>query len=392
MKSNFNISQKRWTGAAPGLAIIICFSTMLRTAAAESVKLVDYLAPNGEGSTWVYTRSGKGDGEQKAATRITVVEDHYPFELDNGTGGSPFTSQKLEESGSWENGRFIRFKGKKRDAFYTYTGTGDSYRFYGTDVPVPGSPDRTKNRLQFSKGYRVGPMVKIGKKYRNRSSVYRSNKLLGYTFLTLEPLEIGTVKVPAGTFRDCIRLRFTLGSGPDSEVGEEWWAKGVGLVKWRGISGELAGISEVLVSTDLREVIPYSPPGLGLSGQHLYEIRRNRYYGIRFPPLFLAGTLLEETVVLKNTGSEALKGVTAKLINNPHFTMDPFEKRDLDGGESVALTVRMIIPEGPFEAITHLEIKCDDRTVEPITVDMSLSHFLGQPFKSSRRRGIDPTP
>lgn len=345
---------------------------MSRIRAAETVTIKDYMTPNGEGSSWIYSRSGKGNDPGSTATRITIVEDHYLFRLPI---GSLFASQKLEESGTWENGRFVKFKGQKRDAFYTYTGTGDRYRFLGTDKPIPGSPDKTKSRLRFQNGFGTGPTMKIGEKNRKRSNVYRSNKLLGYTFLTMELLDKGTVKVPAGTFRDCIHLRFTIGFDKDAEVGEEWWAKGVGLVKWKGISGELAGVSEALVSADLKEVIPYSPPGLELTGEHLYRQGGGSDYGLSFPPVFIPGMLLEETVVLSNTGSETLKGVTAKLVNNPHYRMDPFAKRDLDGGESVVLKVWMTIPEGPFEAMTQLEIKCGDSTVEPITVWMSLSMF-----------------
>jgi hypothetical protein len=366
-----NISKWR-TRAAVIFACAISICGMSGIRAAETVIIKDYMTPNGEGSSWIYARSVKGKTQGSTATRISVVEDHYLFRLPT---GSLFASQKLEERGKWENGRFAKFKGEKRDALFTYTGTGDRYRFLGTDDPVPGSPGKTENRLRFENGFATGPTMKIGERNRKRSLVYLSNKLLGSTDLTMELLEKGPVKVPAGTFRDCIRLRFTIGAGKDAEVGEEWWAKGVGLVKWKGVSGEMAGISEALVSMDLKEVIPYSPPGLSLTGEHLYEVSSSWGYQLQFPPIFIPGTLLEETVILKNTGSETLKGVTAELISNPHFMMDPFEKRDLEGGESVVLKVRLVIPAGPFEAITRLEIKCGDSTVEPIIVPMSLSMF-----------------
>lgn len=363
----------KWrTGAAVILASIASFYGTSGIRAAESVTIQDYMTPNGEGSTWIYSRSEKGNDRKSTATRISVVEDHYLFRLPI---GSVFTSQKLEERGTWENGRFVKFKGAKREAMFNYTGTDDRYRFYGTDTPVPGSPDETEGRLRFESGFGAGPTMRIGEKNRKRSQVYRSNKLLGYTFLTMELLERDTVKVPAGTYRDCIHLRFTIGVDKDAEVGEEWWAKGVGLVKWKGISGELAGISESLVSADLKEVIPYSPPGLELTGEHLYQHGSGSDYGLSFPPVFVPGFLLEETVVLRNTGSETLKGVTVKLINNPHYKMAPFAKRDLEGGESVVLKIWMTVPAGPFEAMTQLEIKCGDSTVEPMTVWMSLSMF-----------------
>ncbi|MES2661200.1 MAG: hypothetical protein V4689_21450 [Verrucomicrobiota bacterium] len=366
-----NLWKKR-TAAAVALAAIGCFCGMTPILAAETVTISDYMAPNGEGSTWIYSRSEKGGG-QGVATRITVIEDHYKFGLPSGV---VLASQKLEERGAWKNGRFTKFKDEKRHEIHTYTGTGDRYRLYGTDVPVPGSPDRTKNRLRFSGGFGAGSTMQIGEKHRKRSQVYRADNLLGYTFFTMELLEKGTVKVPAGTFRDCIRLRFTIGvDAAGAEVGEEWWAKGVGLVKWKGISGGSAGVSEALVSVDLKEVIPYSPPGLEITGEHLYEVASSWGYLLRFPTIFIPGTLLEETVVLRNTGSEPLKGVAVKLINNPHFKMDAFEKRNLDGGESVEITVRMIVPAGSFDAISRLEIKCDDPTVDPITVPMSLFHI-----------------
>ncbi len=362
----------KWrTRAAVILTCIVSICGMSRIRAAETVTIKDYMTPNGEGSSWVYSRSEKGSKPGSTATRITVVDDHYLFRFPI---GGMFTSKKLEERGTWKNGVFVKFKGAKRDAFYTYTGITDRYRLIGTDRPDPDSPDKTKGRLRFQNGFGTGPTMKIGEKNRKRSNVFRGNKLLGYTFLTMELLDKGTVKVPAGTFRDCIHLRFTIGFDKDAEVAEEWWARGVGMVKWKGISGESAGISEALVSMDLKEVIPYSPPGLELTGEHLYGASSNSGY-LQFPPIFVPGTVLEETVVLKNTGSETLKGVSVRLFDNPDFKMDPFEKRDLQGGESVVLKVRLIIPEGSFEANTWMEIKCGDSSVEPIDVSMSLYHF-----------------
>lgn len=354
------------TGIAVAFAVLMSWGGI--SQAAERVTLGDYMTPNGEGSSWIYSRSGKAN----AATRITVVEDHYLFQLPI---GSVFTSQKLEEHGTWKNGRFVAHKGAKREALFTYTGTEDRYRLYGMDEPVPGSRGETKSRLRFDKGFNVGPTMKIGEKARQRTLVYRGNKQLGYTICTTELVEKARVKVPAGTFQDCIRLRFTLGVDAEAEIAEEWWAKGVGLVKWKGIAGASAGVSEALVAMDLQEVIPYVPPGLALTGEHLSSSRKGSF-ALAFPPVFIPGTLLEETVVLKNTGSETLKGVRAKLIANPHFKMDPFETRDLAAGESVTLTVRLLIPAGSFEAMTQLEIKTDDRTVEPSTIWMTLSHWL----------------
>jgi hypothetical protein len=320
-----------------------------------------------------YSRNQK-DAAGNLATRISVVEDHYFFALPLKT---VMASQKLEERGTWENGSFVGFKGAKREATYTYTGTRDLYRFFGSDQPVHGSPDETKNRLRFSGGFGAGPTMEIGELNRKRSLVYRSDNLLGFTYFTMELIEKTSVKVPAGIFPDCIHLRFGIGIDSGGDVAEEWWAKGVGLVKWKGISGKSKGISETLVSADIKKIIPYSPPGISISGRNVtqrYPTNENEYR-LLFPLVSIPGVPLEEKITIRNTGSEPLKGLSIRLRREHNYKMDPFETQDLRGGKSVVVTIRLTIPEGKPAGNDYVDIECENTRIDPKSVLMNRHRF-----------------
>jgi len=83
-------------------------------------------------------------------------------------------------------------------------------------------------------------VVSVGQTFSFTRDMYENGLFVGQGTFTLDVLAHTNVTVPAGSYADCLLLRFTMAAGGTPQVWESWMAKGVGQVKQRGVSGPVA--------------------------------------------------------------------------------------------------------------------------------------------------------
>ncbi|MEO5913395.1 MAG: hypothetical protein ABIS50_04125 [Luteolibacter sp.] len=341
--------------------------------AAESVQLRDYNPLHAKGSTWVYSRFESPDDKNPSATKVTLVEESIPISLYNGLEGQISYAvnaiKSSEERGHLLNGEFVPANGKDDWKVFVYTAASGGYRYYGNDRVVRGSYDKIASTFRVANGFRVPNDVFKGNTVNDFKKVYGDGKLLGAGLFAFTYLGKESVTVPAGTFDDCIHLRFQLGKNQNAEIGEEWWARGVGLVKWRGITGEQKGISETLVSMDLKKFVPFKPADIKIGGPNLTNTTTN-WYNLQLPEYVGGSAPVSATFTITNRGTQVLKDLSVEISPNDYFTINPFRTRNLKGGESVNVTVRLSSPTPTFEANAIIRVRSSDPQVDGAVVQL----------------------
>ena len=91
--------------------------------------------------------------------------------------------------------------------------------------------------IRVDDGLNIGETIVIGENNYDSTSAYLNGSTVGDVNMQVALLEVVDVSVPAGIFKNCLHLRFTA-TGVMNQVWDEWWAQGVGIVKFQGVSGD----------------------------------------------------------------------------------------------------------------------------------------------------------
>ena len=194
--------------------------------------LADYHMPAVAGATWLY--SGRDWTGNAAYTRLQIADPAFALDLYSGTTDpTPYTLHAVKLA--YSDGDLVGgvYQPRSNTDWYEYRTTNRGFALLGWDTP-PDESGRLPGMLfpsQLARGQRIELSVPY----------YFFGTLSGVYYCALELLDNEIVTVPAGTFSDCIHLRFyssTVGfADPDAQVFDEWWARGVGIVRYQGVSG-----------------------------------------------------------------------------------------------------------------------------------------------------------
>lgn len=226
-------------------------------------------------ASWLYVVE---DMEHPALTgncRITILDRATPITMWN-EKGTPYrrnAMRVIEERGPISKGVFLT------DGFH-----GDYYRtwenwdnvgkcaFLGVDVMT----GKKKANQRLVPDYRVSPglvypeKMRVGERVKSVTAYYKDGVYFGDVPYSIKLVKRGPVTVPAGRFPDCIKLRVSVGRYGNADVAEEWWAKGIGVVKIRS----LAECSTYKLSAyDLKGSSLLTPGALRLEGGTAYPSR-----------------------------------------------------------------------------------------------------------------------
>lgn len=195
-------------------------------------ELADYHMPAVTGATWLYWGTDwSGDA---SFTRLQIADPAFALDLYQGTTDptSYFVSAvKL----AYSHGEVVGgvYQPRANTDWYEYGTTTGAFSMLGWDTP----PDESGRmpEMSFPSQMAAGQRVELVVPY------YFFGVYSGFYYCAVELLGSETVTVPVGTFPDCIHLRFyasTVGfSDPDGQVYDEWRARGVGIVRYQGVSG-----------------------------------------------------------------------------------------------------------------------------------------------------------
>lgn len=195
---------------------------------APRVRLMDYFYPANRLATWIYL-TPKEDGGNKA-TRVKVLDPSKQLTLYDERGGQVVSHyRRVMWIGIWDgvysedNSSFH----PTRMANYEYFGNQSNYAIYGSDDFRAGMDFRLGPGAVFPERFRKGQMVSVNTVLFDGGGARGPNADVSVRFLGRESLT-----VPAGLFKDCIHLQFSMKiAGAPKQEAEEWWAKGVGVIQ-----------------------------------------------------------------------------------------------------------------------------------------------------------------
>jgi len=213
------------TGTVPGDVVVTAPAT-------GQVRLMDYFYPAQTGATWLYQGPGQvGSPRYTTHTRVRMANTNYPLTLYNPTAYIQNVLVLDEDYGYLSGTTFI-----STDNWKEYWAIANGLATYGDDDPAE-SPDDTPESLRVTMTPFPVDMT-VGQSATRQGPVYDgAGRFLGNASLTMQLIERTAVTVPAGTFADCVHLRFTLTLDGSPQVQDVWWALGVGQVRRTRISG-----------------------------------------------------------------------------------------------------------------------------------------------------------
>ncbi len=284
------------------LAATISLLSVLGSVAAFSqepgkVRLMDYFYPTKTDAAWNYLQS-REDGGYDA--RVVKLQDaSYLLKLFSIQDGKLVEKRKNVVFMSTILGKFSGDKIIPGGTLYSYDfyGTGTAYALYGFD-------DYKENIfVRFSPGAVFPETLAIGQPVSVKTDVFNSEGGHGPdATVTAEVLEKTSVSVPAGDFPNCIHLRFTVSfSGGPKGVVEEWWAKGVGMV--RNKSPRDNGPARITKLHSYR-----------VSALDLVKTDGN------FGAVSIAGPPAIKRLYVKNIGNKSIQGLNLSLTGKDNFT------------------------------------------------------------------------
>jgi hypothetical protein len=180
---------------------------------AQTFCLADYYYPACAGNQWVYD-SRYGSASWATLVRMEAVRLPLTFY----TGRDPVSSYERlvnavlfdQGDGSWTN----------------YMGLGDGWSYLGTHH------DDGEPAIRFDPGFLFTNCVTLGQTLSTASDIYADGVYAGQGTFSIRVVDLADVTMPAGTFSGCLHMEFTYTIGGRTSVGEQWWAMGIGPVKW----------------------------------------------------------------------------------------------------------------------------------------------------------------
>jgi len=188
--------------------------------------LPDYYYPIHAGNVWEYDSIGTGEGSKMIcsvdATSVAITDyigcsppvlvlrnaiRLYNAYGDDGTGG---TFNPV-------------------DAWYEYHTVDPGWGMPGSD-DIPG-PDQ----MRVNPGILITNRMTVGQSLSTNLQVYANGACNGQMTFQFQLVEVTSLTVPAGTYPECLHLKYAViltgGTSSEYQTNQEWWAKGVGMVK-----------------------------------------------------------------------------------------------------------------------------------------------------------------
>lgn len=179
----------------------------------QTFSLADYYYPAHAGNEWVYDSRYQNTW----TTRVRLEAAHQLQTFYTGCPGPVSTYQRPANAflfdqgdGSWTN----------------YMSPGNDYGYLGTHHDDGAPP------VRFDPGFVFSNRMSFGQTIRLTNDVYTGGVCIGQGAFAVRLIDLADVTVPYGTFRDCLHLEINYTIGGKTRQEENWWAMGVGPVKW----------------------------------------------------------------------------------------------------------------------------------------------------------------
>ncbi|MES2660694.1 MAG: hypothetical protein V4689_18860 [Verrucomicrobiota bacterium] len=291
----------------------------LGETSAETVKIMDYFYPLSEEAEWTYIQQ-TDEGLDASKVKCTPGRPITAFAIQNGKliAVSKRVAWLSHFGGNFQDGNI---KIRNNPQWYEYYGTGDQYTIFGAD-------NSTTNTY-----FRFAPEVAFPEKFQIPQASSITTRLFGtegqkgpVTTITASLIEKQSVTVPAGTFTDCLHFRFTTSfkGGPTSSS-EEWWAKGVGIVKTKTSSDD----GKVNLGKLYSFKTIYNPT--------LDFVQTKGDFGYVY--VLSSYPMVTRTFHVKNKGKANVPGLTISISGSRAFTTEATVGTWLAPGESAAIDV-----------------------------------------------------
>lgn len=229
---------------------LVCFHLLccllwclFATSFAAEYRLKNYDYPRIKGASWMYYfdpyPGDRLDSDEPSTelARITLTDTDWPLDMTRGrTHPEAYlenTCRFVEEDGYWHDGDFRRARRYiyERSCFYRGVKAGGSYHFGTDELSDKGYPGRAKPQERLDGGLFLPPIMRVGERFQAKADYYEKGRFFGVVHYSVTLVSHCSVKVPFGEFNDCLRLRFVIRAGGETSMADEWWARGVGMVK-----------------------------------------------------------------------------------------------------------------------------------------------------------------
>jgi hypothetical protein len=209
---------------------------------AASYRLSDYFNPRIVGAEWLYSGVEQGSGQTiytrmhladlaRAVTCYTGRYEPQSYQVStvsmNCDYGS-YANNVFTSVASWSDYWTVAPGGITRCGGDTWTGGTDSYRFDGAA--------------------RYPAAMRLGQTNEQAIDYYEHGRFVGPATMVVQLVAVETVDTPAGRFHGCPRLRSTVVAPTFTQVLDQWWVAGLGLVRQRWVSGYGIPMDSKLVS------------------------------------------------------------------------------------------------------------------------------------------------
>nr|WP_320009591.1 FISUMP domain-containing protein [uncultured Desulfobulbus sp.] len=206
---------------------LICGSSYTSVFAGQMYTLSEFRAYVTVGTTWIY--SGTDWDGMSSDTRIQIVSTQKAItSYTDGASATPYSATVIDFQNDYgtasDDHAFI--SSDQWDEYFTTTG---GIHLWGHDDG--GESIRVDGGLNF------GEIITQEEVNYDSAPAYLNGSLIGNVNMQVSLLEVVDVTVPAGTFHDCLHLRF-IATGVMNQTWDEWRAQGVGMVKFQGVSGD----------------------------------------------------------------------------------------------------------------------------------------------------------
>jgi hypothetical protein len=319
----------------------------------ERIRLLDYgrfpLTAK-KNASWLYAKIFNQGTAHGGNQRVTIINPAAPVKMwKTGTASYQISGlQVFEEEGAFSAGKLLKH-GLYSDyrLNWEYWGRDRQGAFFGADLPY-----RLTANPKLVPHYRLNPAMlypetmKVGDLVKSFTGYYEDGVYLGEVPYTITLMERGPVRVPAGRFPDGIRLRVTIGESEVIDTADEWWVKGVGVVK---IKESNDSTWSELVAYNLEGNSLLTPGALLVEGGTTKPSIPSVSFGI-FPPKPYGSSSKPKPFTLTNIGD----GPLVVSLSNDEFYTRGFEIQGLPrrftllGKQSRTFTVRYV-PSDPDE-------------------------------------------
>jgi hypothetical protein len=329
LKNPFETQHFGWLRRVPIHVIIPLFFvwTSAKTSAADyRLKAYDY--PRIEGASWLYDYDANIPHQRPVLefAHVTLNEVNSKLEMIREKPlpvGAELYMQKascfVEDLGQWNE------KGSDADIMYVYERTC-SYRgvqrgtcyHYGTDrIQLNATMKRvTLDRLD--RGLQLPVALRVGETFSSTAGYYYRGRYRGLMRYSVSLVSHGALKVPYGVLNDCIRLRFRIQLGSATFGADEWWAKGIGMVKTQTMAlPNMRPIVYKLRGLRLKGDRPARPQDIVLSHPRLdlgHEFKdESIHHLLDLLTLDRSASPVRQSLTIKNDGDGTLSGIAVKL-------------------------------------------------------------------------------